>query len=93
MAEKKLDLLHNPKDTDSSLQKFSDCNELLVTSTKTEFNLIEPMKFLQGCLINFKKNVNDLFDEIINKKENIDLLLNKAKKCMKNIVEDIKIEF
>ena len=49
--------------------------------------------FNQGCLINFKKNVNDLFDEIINKKENIDLLLNKAKKCMNNIVEDIKIEF
>ena len=51
----KVDILHNPKDKDSSLQKFSDCNELLVTSTKTEFNLIEPMKFLQGCLINFKK--------------------------------------
>jgi len=47
----------------------------------------------QGCLINFKKNVNELFDEIINKKENKDLLLNKAKKCMNNLIEDIKIEF
>ena len=46
----------------------------------------------QGCLINFKKNVNELFDEIINKKENKDLLLNKAKKCMNNLIEDIKIE-
>lgn len=46
----------------------------------------------QGCLINFKKNVNDLFDEILNKKENTDLLLNKAKKCMNNLIEDIKIE-
>ena len=47
----------------------------------------------QGCLINFKKNVNDLFDEIINKKENTDLLLNKAKKCVNNLIEDIKIDF
>ena len=48
--------------------------------------------FNQGSLFNFKKYVQDLFDEIMKKKEITDLLLNKGKKCMNNIVDDIKIE-
>ena len=48
--------------------------------------------FNQGSLFNFKKYVQDLFDEIMKKKEITALLLNKGKKCMNNIVDDIKIE-
>ena len=33
-----------------------------------------------------------MFDEIMKKKEITALLLNKGKKCMNNIVDDIKIE-
>ena len=36
--------------------------------------------------------MQDLFDEIKKKKEITALLLNKGKKCMNNIVDDIKIE-
>lgn len=44
--KRKLILLHNPKDKDSSLQKYAGCNELLGTSTETELNIIDSMKFL-----------------------------------------------
>ena len=73
------------------------CKEEIDSKYK-EFTYMEFFKntfaiFNHGCLFNFKNYVNDLFDEIINKKENNDLLLNKAKKCMNNLVEDIKVEF
>ena len=63
-----------------------------------EFELKELIKLsfaisCHGSLLSIKQNVNNLFNEIINKKEINNLLISKTKKCMNNIIDWIKYEF
>ena len=51
--------------------------------------------FCQGIFVNIKKYVQELYSEILEKKEIKNLLDNKAKKCMENIIDETmkKIQF
>ena len=94
--QNEIDFQQKSKISQRGYQWTKICKEEIYQKYK-EFALKELFKlsfaiFSQRCLLNIKKNVKDLFDEIINKKDICNLILSKAKKCMNYLIDDIKYE-
>ena len=95
--QNEIDFQKKSKISQKGYQWSEICKDEIMKKYK-EFALKELIKlsfaiFCHGSLFNIKKNVNNLFNEIINKKEINNLLISKTKKCMNNIIDGIKCEF
>ena len=95
--QNEIDFQKKSKISQKGYQWSEICKDEIMKKYK-EFALKELIKlsfaiFCHGSLLSIKQNVNNLFNEIINKKEVNNLLISKTKKCMNNIIDGIKYEF